>query len=151
MIQILPNTHNLIKTIIQDSIGGCLPHDAKCLGFSKNGEFGAGLAWHDMRYDDDGNCISVAFSWVIKNPQIMNKKIMQQFFDYPFNVLKVQRLWALIDVNNTQANILPKKLGATHEGVLRQVLCNGNDANIWSIVKDDLTTNKWWNKWLKAA
>lgn len=137
---------------MQDNLGCDLPHDTKCLGFSKNGSFGAGFACHDMRYDNHTKqCISVAFSLVIKNPQIMNKKMIFEFFHYPFNILKVHRLWALIDIDNKNSNMFAQKIGAIHEGVARQVLVNGHDANVWSITRNDLNNNKWWQKWVAKA
>ena len=132
---------------MEDYLGSELSNDCQCLGFSKNGEFGAGFAWHDMRYSNQ-KCISVAFSLVIRNPEVISKNAIIQFFHYPFNVLGVQRLWALIETTNKNSNFFAKKIGATLEGIARNVLVNGNDANVWSIVKSDLNNNKWWKKWV---
>lgn len=135
---------------MEDHLNSELSNDCQCLGFSKNGKFGAGFAWHDMKYANQ-QCISVAFSLVITDPQIINKNAIMQFFHYPFNVLGVQRLWALIETTNKNSNNFAQKIGATLEGVARNVLVNGNDANIWSIVKSDLNNNKWWKKWVVKA
>lgn len=150
-MELLPNTHNLIKTVLEDHLDCVFSDDFKGIGFSVNGEFGAGFAWHDMRYDRNNACISVAFSLVIEKPKAINKTAIALFFTYPFMVLKAKRLWALIDVNNEKSNSFALKIGATLEGVARQSLENGNDAHVWSITKDDLTHNKWWQKWVAKA
>ena len=150
-MELLPNTHNLVKTVLEDYFDCVFSHDFKGIGFSLQGEFAGAFAWHDMRYDKNGQCLSVAFSLVIEKPKMINKKAIELFFTYPFMVLKTKRLWALIDTNNEKSNAFALKIGATLEGVARQALENGNDANVWSITTQDLTINKWWNKWVAKA
>lgn len=132
------NDENRIVTQkCEEILGKALPPNTQSLGFEIDGKFAGGFCWSHF-YDDHSCHVSV----VIVDKRVLNRKTLFAFFGYPFFVLKVKRLMAIVDTKNHASNNLVRRMGGHHEGMMRCYYPDGGDANIYSILKSDLETNK---------
>lgn len=67
--------------------------------------------------------------------------VIQAFFAYPFEQLKVRRLWAVVDASNKTCQRFMHKLGFVREGVLREAADDG-DRFLYSLLRTEYGQEK---------
>lgn len=149
-VEIVPNQCGLITKIAETHLGAEMPEDTQSIGFAIDGTFIGAFLWFDFKGDGKKGFHSCQFAGVVLDNRMFNRNTLNIFYAYPFTVLSVSRLWALVDVNNDLSNKIVKQLGARKEGMLRQALTDNSDAYLWSILRDDLEKNKVY-QWAKKA
>jgi len=66
----------------------------------------------------------------------------QLLLEFAFHVVKAHRIEARAAVTNERGNAALRKLGASHEGILRAAFVSGDqymDQNLWAILSDPAT------------
>lgn len=80
----------------------------------------AGVVYYAYRWPAiEMACASIDRRW-------LNRKLLNVFFDYPFNVLKCKRICSLVDEDNYHALKFNEKLGFTREALLEDAHPNGH-------------------------
>jgi len=86
------------------------------MGFIKNNVLVGSVVYDNYR----PQAKSICFSGALDDKNALTRGTIRHVFDYPFNQLGVNRITAMIDVNNDSSIRLARQLGFTHEGTLRQ-------------------------------
>lgn len=69
------------------------------------------------------------------------RDVIAAFFAYPFEQLKVRRLWAVVDASNTTCQRFLHKLGFAREGVLREAADDG-DRYLYALLRTEYGQEK---------
>lgn len=67
--------------------------------------------------------------------------VIAAFFAYPFEQLKVRRLWAVVDASNKTCQRFLHKLGFVREGVLREAADDG-DRYLYALLRTEYGQEK---------
>ena len=102
------------------------------LGIKLNHELIAGIIINDIRAGID--CWLTIYA---NNKRWCSKRVLRAVFDVVFDFLKCRRVSVMLDFQNKQSRKLVEKLGFQKEGVLRGFQNNGNDALIYSMLKQE--------------
>jgi len=86
---------------------------------------------------------SIFVSIVLIDKIVLTRTLIYSLFDYPFNTLNVNRVQAMINVNNTPSIRLCQKLGFLREGILREASEHGEDILLFGMLKREC-------KWLSG-
>lgn len=102
------------------------------LGIRLHHQLIAGVIFNDIRPGID--CWLTIFS---TDKRWCSRRILRTIFDVAFDFLKCRRVSVMVDVQNKQSQKLVERLGFYKEGLLRAFRDNGNDALIYSMLKQE--------------
>jgi len=67
----------------------------------------------------------------------LSKGFIEIVFGYAFQLAKLRRLSALIEISNQESINLVERLGFVREGLLRHAADNGNDLYVYGMLKEE--------------
>lgn len=112
-----------------------------------------------LRHNDDGTFTILAvaaynnwrdyhceLSIASSSPMWASWGYIHNVFDYGFNRAGKERVNLVVDVTNTAAINMHKKLGTVLEGTLRDWFGRDRDAYLYALTKRDYEKSKWYKK-----
>ena len=110
-------------------------------GVMLDGEIVATVVFNEYRILKQGS--SMQASVASTTPRWATRAVLRCIFEYPFNQMKVTRLWASTSRKNKQARRFLERVGFTYEGCARRAYNGTVDAMVYSMLPDEC-------KWTRA-
>ena len=108
----------------------------KAIGVGLDGNFIAGVVYHDMVSDPQGSPVSIEMSVASIDKRWASRHNLKAFFQYPFTDLCVRRVETLCSANDEGVIMFNKRLGFTQEGFHKEAWPLGGDAISWGMQKE---------------
>jgi RimJ/RimL family protein N-acetyltransferase len=101
------------------------------IGVVSHGALIGGVAYADYTGAD------VRCSIAGVTPKWLSRDVLKQIFFYPFDALNCRRVTVLVSDKNARSQRLARGLGFTPEGLLREGMCDGSDALVFGMLKNE--------------
>ena len=99
-----------------------------CFALTINDKIAGVVLWHQFRKDK--RCVS--------------KRIVKAILRFPFEVLNMKRVIALVSIKNKKSIKALKQLGFIVEGRLREAYDDGSNALLFAMLKSDFEKGKYY-------
>lgn len=130
---------DFLRSLAEQALNKTFYPDAQFVAFFREGDIKplAGFVFENFTGDQEGKINACMFHVYIHDKRAVSRPMLREATRYPFEILKVKRLWATIDADNAGSIRIAKGVGAVREGVLRKAGTSGQDAYLYACLNGE--------------
>lgn len=101
------------------------------IGVERDGQIIAGMVYHEYRkaYGTVQMSTAAIGPWA-------TRETLRVMFDYPFNQLRCQKIWAVVAARNRKGRVYAEKIGCEQEGYMKRGL-GSDDAVLYGMLREN--------------